>query len=97
MDPSSPRLLMVSVGDRNRQGKGEIDMSPRADHRSATAEQAPAYGPAKARHRLFRAALNVWIVFHVAAIIIAPAAVSPSSDIVQAGWDLFQPYLQVLD
>ena len=30
------------------------------------------------------------------AIIIAPAAVSPSSDLVQAGWDLFQPYLQIL-
>jgi hypothetical protein len=97
MDPSSPPLLMVSVGDRNRQGKGEIEMSPRTDHRSANTEQSPAFAPAKPRRRFCRAALNVWIVFHVAAIIIAPAAVSPASDLVEAGWSVFQPYLQVLD
>jgi hypothetical protein len=72
-------------------------MSPRADDRPATSELAPASPPAKGGYRFLRLAVNAWLVFHVAAIIIAPAAVSPSSDLVQAGWDLFQPYLQVLD
>ncbi len=42
-------------------------------------------------------AVNCWLVFHLAAIIIAPAAVSPSSDLIEAGWAVCQPYLQLLD
>jgi hypothetical protein len=60
-------------------------------------EPASVLPPAKGRHRFLRLVINVWLVFHVAAIVIAPAAVSPSSDLIEAGWDLFQPYLQVLD
>jgi hypothetical protein len=97
MDPSSPRLLIVSAFDRNRQEKGEITMGPRADHRSVAAEQSVARASAKGRRRILRVALNAWIVFHVAAIVIAPAAVRPASDLVEAGWSIFQPYLQVLD
>jgi len=48
------------------------------------------------KHRLLRWAVNVWLVFHVSAIIIAPASVAPSSDLIQAAWGIFQPYLQLL-
>ena len=40
--------------------------------------------------------ISVWLVFHLAAIIIAPAAVGPSSELVHAAWDFFQPYLEIL-
>ena len=43
-----------------------------------------------------RWAVNIWLVFHMAAIIVAPAAVSPSSDLIQSVWNLFQPYLEIL-
>jgi hypothetical protein len=43
-----------------------------------------------------RLAVNLWLVFHLAAIIIAPAAVGPASDLVMAAWDRFQPYLEIL-
>jgi hypothetical protein len=72
-------------------------MSPRADHRQAMSESPTAHAPGQGRHGFFRLALNAWIVFHVAAIIVAPAAVSPASDLVEAGWGVFQPYLQMLD
>ena len=50
------------------------------------------------RHAQGRCAgsVNVWLVFHLAAIIIAPAAVGPSSELVHAAWDCFQPYLELL-
>jgi len=48
------------------------------------------------RRRLIRAAISLWLVYHVAAIIIAPASVSPSSSLVQSVWLVFQPYLQLL-
>ena len=46
--------------------------------------------------RLLRWAVNVWLVYHIAAIIIAPAAVAPSSGLIQSAWGFFQPYLQLL-
>ena len=45
---------------------------------------------------LLRWAVNLWLVFHLAAIIIAPASVSPSSDLVHSGWEVVRPYLQFL-
>jgi hypothetical protein len=73
-------------------------MSPRtADYRPAASEPASASPPATGGHRFLRMVVNAWLVLHVVAIIIAPAAISPSSDLVQAGWDMFQPYLQILD
>ena len=51
-------------------------------------------------HRLRRRALiwalNAWLIFHVCAIIVAPAAVSPTSELMQSIWRVFQPYLQIL-
>jgi hypothetical protein len=46
--------------------------------------------------RLLRRAINVWLVFHIAAIIIAPLSVTPSSSLVQATWGVFRPYLELL-
>jgi hypothetical protein len=46
--------------------------------------------------RSIRWAINLWLVLHVSAIIIAPAAVAPSSMLAQTGWELVYPYLQVL-
>jgi hypothetical protein len=43
-----------------------------------------------------RRAISVWLAFHVAAIIVAPASVRPSSPLVDAVWLLFHPYLQLL-
>jgi len=63
-------------------------------------DQPAAFQPGSARRgskrRLLRWAVNVWLVFHISAIIIAPASVVPSSDLIQSGWGLFQPYLQLL-
>jgi hypothetical protein len=73
---------------------GDECMTPGADERPEALKRALA--PRVPRSRLLRWAINLGLVLHVAAIIIAPAAVSPSSDLVQAGWDLFQPYLQIL-
>lgn len=53
----------------------------------------PGRGP---RRRLFRLAINLWLVFHLAAIIVAPAVVGPSSGLSHAAWGVFQPYLEVL-
>jgi hypothetical protein len=72
-------------------------MSPRTDVCASMPQQPPTVPPAREGRRFLRLALNAWIVFHVAAIVIAPAAVSPASDLVEAGWGFFQPYLQVLD
>ena len=56
----------------------------------------PAAFPRRTGLRLMRWAVNLWLVFHILAIIIAPASVDPSSDLVRSAWTLFQPYLQVL-
>jgi hypothetical protein len=69
-------------------------MTPRADEQLEAIERPLA--PRVPLSRPLRWAINLGLVLHVVAIIIAPAAVSPSSDLVQAGWDLFQPYLQIL-
>jgi hypothetical protein len=43
-----------------------------------------------------RWAVSSWLVFHLAAITIGAASVSPSSDLVQSTWRVVRPYLQVL-
>jgi hypothetical protein len=52
--------------------------------------------PRRSGLRLLRWAVNLWLVFHIVAIIVAPASVAPSSRLAQSAWELFQPYLQVL-
>jgi hypothetical protein len=40
--------------------------------------------------------IHVWLIFHVVAIISAPAAMEPSSDLAQSVHDACQPYLSLL-
>jgi hypothetical protein len=55
---------------------------------------------ASPRHRTgrrwWRWVVNLWLVFHLAAIIIAPAAMDPSSELARSVHDAFQPYLEAL-
>jgi hypothetical protein len=54
-------------------------------------------GAAQASGRGFwRRAVNCWLVIHLAAMIIAPAAVAPSSEVIRRAWGVFQPYIEVL-
>ncbi len=46
--------------------------------------------------KVLRWAVNVWLVFHLSAIIVAPAAVAPTSELIEATWRVFQPYLQLM-
>ena len=69
-------------------------MSVHTNNAPVTSE--PAAFPRRTGLRLMRWAVNLWLVFHILAIIIAPASVDPSSDLVRSAWTLFQPYLQVL-
>jgi hypothetical protein len=52
--------------------------------------------PRAASRKLLRGAVNLWLAWHLAALIIAPASVAPSSELVRSAWTLFQPYLQAL-
>ena len=56
----------------------------------------PAPSGSRGVRRSLHWVINVWLVFHLAAIIIAPAAVGPSSELVHAAWDCFEPYLEIL-
>jgi hypothetical protein len=49
-----------------------------------------------ARMRVLRWAVNCWLVFHLSAIIIAPASVAPSSDLIESTWRVFRPYLEFM-
>jgi hypothetical protein len=69
-------------------------VSSRAKHGPPPAEAALKSGGT--RLRLVRWAVNLWLVYHLAAIIVAPASVSPSSGLIQSAWSLFQPYLELL-
>ena len=55
---------------------------------------------ASSRHRKsrrhWRWVVNLWLVFHLVAIIIAPAAMDPSSELTRSVYDAFQPYLDAL-
>ncbi len=52
--------------------------------------------PQEARRRLIRRLVSAWLVFHITAIIISPAAVSPSSETIREIWGWFQPYVEFL-
>jgi hypothetical protein len=69
-------------------------VSPPENRQGGTAE--PGSAGRLSKRRLLRWAVNLWLVFHISAIIIAPASVAPSSDLVQSVWGVFQPYLQLL-
>jgi len=86
--------------DRDRHGRF-VTMNPRTDNPPTALEplMVPSPGPAALTgwRRWLRLAVSGWLVFHLFVIVIAPAAVSPASEIVQAGWSVCQPYIQILD
>ncbi len=43
-----------------------------------------------------KAAISLWLVYHLAGLMIAPASVRPSSDLVRSSWLTVGPYLQLL-
>jgi hypothetical protein len=74
---------------------GDLGVSARANHHPTTSLEPPS------AHRggkglLLRWAVNLWLVYHLVAIMIAPAAVAPSSELIQSAWRLFRPYLELL-
>lgn len=56
----------------------------------------PATAPRRRGWKPLRWAVNLWLLFHLSAVIIAPASVGPSSDLVRSAWTVFRPYLQLL-
>jgi hypothetical protein len=46
--------------------------------------------------KVLRWAVNCWLVFHLAAIIVGPASVAPSSELIESAWIVFRPYLEFL-
>jgi hypothetical protein len=90
MDPSSPRFLRRLRCAEN----GDLEVNSRKNF--PTLATKPAWRLRGTRPKALKWALNAWLVFHVAAIIIAPASVSPSSAVLQSVWLVFQPYLQLL-
>lgn len=56
----------------------------------------PTPTPRRLGSRVLKWGVNLWLVFHLAAIVAAPAAVEPSSDLIRSAWNVFRPYLQVL-
>jgi hypothetical protein len=69
-----------------------VDASEPLDNEDAT--DSVARGPFW--KRLGFAAVNVWLVYHLFAILVGPASVSPSSGFQQQCWLLARPYLQSL-
>jgi hypothetical protein len=66
------------------------------DAELAPVADGPVPAPRRSGRGLWRWALNGWLVVHLAAIIIAPASVSPSSELARSAWDLVQPYVEIL-
>ena len=62
----------------------------------APATVAPVAPLRRARRDASRWAVNAWLVFHLAAIVIAPASVGPSSELARSAWDVVHPYIQFL-
>lgn len=44
--------------------------------------------------KLFYGIVNLWLVYHLAAVVIAPASVPPTSDAVRSIWGGFRHYLE---
>jgi hypothetical protein len=64
---------------------------PATEQTTTTVQNPRPFGP-----KLVKWAVSLFLVGHFSAIIIAAASVSPSSDLAQSAWKLFQPYLEAL-
>ena len=91
----SPRSAMSSSFSRNGTQKGSPLVSfGHDDNRGAPPDAGP---PRGLERRWLRRIVSAWLVIHVAAVIIAPAAVAPSSGLVTGICDLLLPYMGALD
>ena len=88
-DPSSRGF---SRSDRSK--VGDPDVSSRSNASDGRTETPAAHRGT--RMRVLRWAVNCWLVFHLSAIIIAPASVAPTSELIESTWQVFQPYLEFL-
>ena len=75
--------------------ESRVSMSPR-DIAVAVDKVGDAPAAAAVRFPWWKGVVSLWIVYHLAGIVIAPASVPPSSDIVRNSWRLVGPYLQFL-
>jgi hypothetical protein len=73
---------------------GDPDVSARTNAQDGLTEASAAHRGT--RMRVLRWAVNCWLVFHVSAIIIAPASVAPSSELIQSTWGIFGPYIEFM-
>jgi len=62
-------------------------------------EQAPptTSQPRSLAKRVGMILVNCWLIYHLFAIVIAPASVGPSSDLEYSGWRVAAPYLQTFN
>ena len=66
------------------------------DHGTALDSGAPAASALPFRTKLVRRAVSLWLAIHLTAIVIAPASVAPTSELILSGWKVLRLYLQVL-
>lgn len=79
---------------RRRGGAAEpAGSEPAPIHTEVTGRAAP---PRLPGNRFVRWAINLWVLFHFAAVLAAASSVGPTSDLILAIWKPFRPYLQVL-
>ncbi len=71
-------------------------MMEATDNANAQTQSEGASLQSSKRRKLFMVAVNGWLIFHLMAITIAPASVSPSSELFRDGWRFFRPYLQAM-
>lgn len=57
----------------------------------------PPKPPASWKSRLLFGALNLWLVYHIFSIVVAPASVGPASPLEFSCWRIAAPYLQTLN
>jgi hypothetical protein len=89
MESSFPLL----IDDPTRHSsQGDPDVSPLEKN-----EPRPPESPSRpvGVGRFVRWGVNLWLVSHLAAIVVAPA-VSPSSPLIQSVWNVFHSYLELL-
>lgn len=72
------------------------DAPERGSRSIVGASDVPADAPRPLWKRIAFLAVNVWLVYHLFAIVAAPASVAPSSRLQQQCWRCAGPYLQTL-
>ena len=73
---------------------GDPDVSARTDAQNGLNDDTTAQRGT--RMRVLRWAVNCWLIFHLLAVVIAPAAVAPTSALIQSTWGLFGPYIDFM-